>query len=73
MSWHTHDNLCFDAQGVVAGLVNAQGQCPPGTSFRGETGSMVHVWLVDTPAGVFAEQQEVLPYLVQMAQRNAGR
>lgn len=72
VGWHRHDNLCWDAAGVVAGVLDAQGQCPPETSYRGATGSMVHIWLVDTPAGVFAEQQEVLPYLSQMVQRSPG-
>lgn len=61
-AWHLHDNLCYRGNVVVA-LTNSQGQCPPGTQFRGVTGEMIHVWLFDAPPGVFAEMNEMMPYL----------
>jgi hypothetical protein len=70
-AWHAHDNLCYNAAGVVAGLTNSRGECPAGTTFRGVTGEMIHVWLFDTPAGVFAEMNEVMPYLQEYADRRA--
>jgi len=54
-AWHAHDNLCFNAAGVVAALKNAAGTCPTGTRFTGKTTEMLHVWLVENPSGVFGE------------------
>lgn len=53
--WHAHDNLCFNAVGVITALKGADGQCPRGTRFGGKTPEMLHVWLVDNPSGVFGE------------------
>lgn len=61
-AWHLHDNLCYRGE-IVAAITNSQGQCPPGTQFRGVTGEMLHVWLFDAPPGVFAEMGEMMPYL----------
>ena len=30
MQWHTHENLCYNAEGKVRGITNAAGECPPG-------------------------------------------
>ncbi|MFM8848274.1 MAG: hypothetical protein ACKOHN_09550 [Actinomycetota bacterium] len=58
MQWHVHDNLCFrnNAQGqsVVAGVLNANGQCPPGSALGGVGLAMVHVWITAHPCGPFA-------------------
>jgi hypothetical protein len=61
-AWHLHDNLCYRGE-VVAAITNSQGQCPPGTQFRGVTGDMLHVWLFDAPPGVFAEMGDMMPHL----------
>ena len=58
MQWHVHDNLCFrnNAQGrsVVAGVLNAKGECPPGSTLGGIGIAMVHVWITAHPCGPFA-------------------
>ena len=55
-SWHAHDNLCYTADGtMVVALANAAGQCPSGTVYKGITPEMLHVWVVDNPAGIFSE------------------
>jgi hypothetical protein len=53
MQWHTHDNLCYNAQGHVAGLTDAQGNCAPGLIKPVET-PMIHVWIEPNPCGPFA-------------------
>ena len=30
MQWHTHENLCYNAEGKVRGITNAKGECPAG-------------------------------------------
>ena len=50
--WHTHDDLCFDRSGLIAGRL-VDGACVP----RGvhlPTPPMMHVWIVDHPCGPFA-------------------
>ena len=58
MQWHVHDNLCFrtNAAGrsVVAGVLDAQGNCPPGSTLGGIGIAMVHVWIAPHPCGPFA-------------------
>lgn len=53
MQWHVHDNLCYNAEGRVAGLTNAQGECPTGLIKPAET-PMIHVWIRPHPCGPFA-------------------
>jgi hypothetical protein len=53
MQWHTHENLCYNAQGRVAGLTNAAGECPPGLVKPVPT-PMIHVWIEPHPCGPFA-------------------
>ncbi|CAN5843021.1 hypothetical protein BH24ACT3_BH24ACT3_19050 [soil metagenome] len=53
MQWHVHDNLCFNAQGRVAGITNGDGECPPGLVKPEET-PMIHVWIESHPCGPFA-------------------
>lgn len=55
--WHSHNNLCFNLEArMVAGRTDSAGQCPPGTVHLGANQEMLHVWLVDNPNGVFANQ-----------------
>ena len=42
--WHVHDNLCFNGEGQVRALTNAEGECPPGLTKGAET-PMIHVWI----------------------------
>jgi hypothetical protein len=51
-TWHDHQNLCWDGNGKLAGLV-VNGQCRPGGTFR-PTPPMMHVWLTDPPCGPFS-------------------
>ncbi len=53
MQWHTHQDLCFNAQGKVAGLIKADGTCPGGLVKPEET-PMIHVWIEPHPCGPFA-------------------
>ena len=53
MQWHTHDNLCYNAQGKVAGITDAEGNCAPGLIKPVET-PMIHVWIESHPCGPFA-------------------
>jgi hypothetical protein len=53
MQWHTHDNLCYNAQGKIAGITDAEGNCPPGLVKPVET-PMIHVWIEPHPCGPFA-------------------
>ena len=58
MKWHVHENLCWklDENGkpVVAGLTDADGNCPPGTVHAGGRNPMVHVWIAPNECGPFA-------------------
>jgi hypothetical protein len=53
MQFHIHNNLCYTADGHVAGLVDSDGTCPAGL-FLPEPTPMVHVWLENQPCGPFA-------------------
>jgi hypothetical protein len=53
MQWHTHDNLCYNAEGKVRGITDAEGNCPPGLVKPVET-PMIHVWIEPHPCGPFA-------------------
>ena len=53
MQWHVHDNLCYNAEGHVAGLTNSEGECPAGLVKPPET-PMIHVWIEPHPCGPFA-------------------
>jgi len=53
IQWHTHDNLCYNADGKVRGITDASGACPAGLVKPVET-PMIHVWLEPHPCGPFA-------------------
>ena len=53
MQWHTHQNLCYTAEGVLGGLTNGEGECPEGL-FLPEPTPMIHVWIEPHPCGPFA-------------------
>ena len=55
--WHVHDNLCFGSGLQLAGLTDANGQCPAGST-QIDTPPMLHVWIVDTECGRFAGVDE---------------
>jgi hypothetical protein len=50
--WHLHDDLCWSADGRIAGML-VGGSCQPG-GVHAVTPPMLHVWLVDHPCGPFA-------------------
>jgi len=51
--WHVHTNLCYNAQGHVAGITNGNGDCPAGL-VKPEAVPMIHVWLTPNKCGPFA-------------------
>ncbi len=51
--WHVHDNLCFNGEGRVAGLTNAEGECAGGLR-KGAEVPMIHVWIRPHECGPFA-------------------
>lgn len=51
--WHVHTNLCYNAQGHVAGITNSNGDCPAGL-VKPEAVPMIHVWLTSNKCGPFA-------------------
>jgi len=53
MQWHTHENLCYNAQGKVAGLTDAAGNCREGL-VKPEPTPMIHVWIEAHRCGPFA-------------------
>jgi hypothetical protein len=59
--WHVHENLCLTddpTQKMLAGFVEINGQCQPGTSKAGAM-PMLHVWVVPNPCGPFAALEGV--------------
>lgn len=57
MQWHVHDNLCWragDNGPQVAGVTDAQGNCPPNSVNPGAGSPMVHVWITAHQCGPFA-------------------
>lgn len=53
MQWHIHNNLCYNAQGKVAGLTRPDGTCRPPLVLPPET-PMIHVWIRPHECGPFA-------------------
>ena len=58
MQWHIHNNLCYTPAGQVMGLVNSDGECPPGLILP-EPAPMVHVWLEAQECGPFSALEGV--------------
>jgi hypothetical protein len=53
MQWHTHENLCYSPEGKVAGITDANGNCPAGLTKPVPT-PMIHVWIEPHRCGPFA-------------------
>lgn len=53
MQWHTHENLCYNAEGKVRGITDAAGNCPAGLVKPVPT-PMIHVWIEPHKCGPFA-------------------
>ena len=53
MQWHTHENLCYSPEGKVAGITDANGDCPAGLTKPVPT-PMIHVWIEPHRCGPFA-------------------
>jgi hypothetical protein len=53
IQWHVHNNLCYQPNGRLGGLTDAEGNCAAGLIKPPET-PMVHVWLESHPCGPFA-------------------
>ncbi|MDX6231798.1 MAG: hypothetical protein QOH68_766 [Nocardioidaceae bacterium] len=53
MQWHTHENLCYNAEGKVRGITDADGNCPTGLVKPVPT-PMIHVWIEPHKCGPFA-------------------
>ncbi|HEY3260041.1 MAG TPA: hypothetical protein VGJ95_07185 [Pseudonocardiaceae bacterium] len=51
--WHAH-NLCLSAAPPGLGIVSPYGGCPP-LAVGVTSPEMMHVWVVDNPAGAFAD------------------
>ncbi|HEX9969270.1 MAG TPA: hypothetical protein VGB03_03955 [Acidimicrobiales bacterium] len=68
--WHDHEDLCFSSDGRVVGFYRPPRlTCPPG-AVNQRTPEMLHVWIVDNPAGPFAPEME--PAALQaIAERSA--
>lgn len=57
IQWHTHNNLCWKyVSGVpkVAGVLDANGNCPAGSVLQSGGAPMVHVWITPHVCGPFA-------------------
>jgi hypothetical protein len=52
--WHTHELCLSPADGILLPVAKAPDDCPPGLRPFGVSPEMLHVWVVDNPAGVFA-------------------
>ena len=57
IQWHTHNNLCWKyVNGVpkVVGILDANGNCPAGSTLQTGGAPMVHVWITPHACGPFA-------------------
>jgi hypothetical protein len=52
-AWHQHENICFSPLGLEFSLMTPTATCPVG-SIDVTAPPMLHVWIVDNPAGRFA-------------------
>ena len=64
-TWHDHADLCFTPGGGISGHVGPRG-CAPGSALVASP-QMLHVWLVDNPAGPFATDVPRLVLLQHLA------
>ena len=64
--WHTHGLCLSPADGILMPVEKAPDDCPPGLKPFGPSPEMLHVWVVDNPAGVFARDLDpaALPRLI---------
>ncbi len=53
VQWHTHEDLCFNAGGFVAGITDSTGNCRNGL-VKPVPSPMVHVWITTHRCGPFA-------------------
>jgi hypothetical protein len=58
--WHLHPAYCWVHLGfpVSPSSLDPDRRCPPG-QLLADTPEMIHVWVVDNPAGVFAEDMDL--------------
>jgi hypothetical protein len=56
--WHVHDDLCFNTEGRVAGLVEPGADCQP-PLVNGVRSPMIHVWIIPHECGPFASLEGV--------------
>ena len=52
-AWHEHENICFTPFGFEFSLMTPTSTCPLG-AIDISAPAMLHVWIVDNPAGPFA-------------------
>ena len=52
-AWHEHENICFTPFGFEFSLMTPTSTCPIG-AIDITAAAMLHVWIVDNPAGPFA-------------------
>jgi hypothetical protein len=52
--WHTHELCLSPADGILLPVAKVPDDCPPGLRPFGASPEMLHVWVIDNPAGVFA-------------------
>jgi len=63
-TWHNHTNLCIAPGKGMVGVVNARGECPPG-SVNEPTAGMLHVWYIDLPTGPYSDLGEANPAAIK--------
>jgi hypothetical protein len=68
--WHIHNNLCFTADGRVAGITSNNGACGPGLN-KGSQAPMLHVWIEPHECGPFAALEGVGAGQIQAGQTRA--
>lgn len=69
--WHDHTDLCFTIEGRVVGFHRPPTLTCPTGSATARTPEMLHVWVVDNPAGPFAPEMTPAA-LVAIAEGRAG-
>jgi hypothetical protein len=69
--WHDHTDLCFTIEGRVVGFHRPPTLTCPAGSATARTPEMLHVWVVDNPAGPFAPEMTPAA-LVAIAEGRSG-